>query len=80
MPSQGIPGATVGGDAVARSRLGKHNRARGRLKQRFFFGGQIAKFARRIEIAHHDGQRLAVAVLALAQARHGCFVRCVHAE
>ena len=41
---------------------------------------EFAQVARGVEIAHHDGERLAVAVLALAQAHDGGFVGGVDGE
>ena len=41
---------------------------------------ELADCARRFQIAHHDGKRLAIAVLALAEAHDCGFVGCIDAE
>ena len=51
-----------------------------RLQQCFFFWSEIAESARGVEIAHHDGERLAVAMLALAETHDGGFIRGVDAQ
>ena len=65
---------------IAIAALGKHDGPRRRGEQRFFRFGQLAEVARRIEIAHHHGQRLSVAVLALAQPHHRSFVGRIDAQ
>ncbi len=63
-----------------------HGGARGRWAARMVrssdssSGVSVADCAGGIEIAHHDGQRLAVAMLALAQAHDGGLVGGVHAQ
>ena len=61
-------------------RSGENNGAGGGEEQGFFFGSEQADGARRVEIADHDGERLAVAMLALAQAHHGGFVGGIDGE
>ena len=78
MPSQGIPGATRRDPAVFAS--ARRTIGRGAVRRAFFFGCQGAEGARRVEIADHHRQRLAVAAFALAQAHHRGLVRRIHGE
>ena len=64
---------------LARLRARTMGRADG-VEQSLFLGGELADCARGLEIADHHGERLAVAVLALAQAHDGCFVGGVDGE
>ena len=75
-----MPGATEGAMPLSVRRVRQNDGTRGRLQQGFFFGSQVAERARCIKIANHDGERLAVAMFALAQARDGGFVGRVHAR
>ena len=68
------------GNAALRAPPRQDNRSRVCLEQCLFFAGQIADCARGIEIANHDRERLAIAVLAFAQAHDCGLVRRVHGE
>ncbi len=67
-------------DSAARARASEDDGPRVSEDERFLFRREFAEGARCIEIADHDGERLAVAVLALAQAHHGGLARGVDGE
>ena len=69
-----------GRDSAIAAAAREHNGARHAGKQCLVFGAQRAERARGGKIAHHDGQRLAVAVLALAETHDRRFIRGVDAE
>ncbi len=62
----GNAGGDFRGDAVGRTGASENDGTGRRLQQCFFLWSEIAESSRGVEIAHHDGERLSVAMLALA--------------
>ena len=67
-------------NSVVIARVRQHDGVRGRLQQGLFRGSQFAENACCREIAGHDGERLAIAMFALAKTRDCILTGCVHAQ
>ena len=76
----GDAGGDGGGDGAWIALADQHDGARGSGEEFFFCFGEVAECAGGLEIADHDGERLSVAVLALAEALDGGFVGGIDSE
>ncbi len=73
-------GGDGGRDAVSCAGSGQHDWMRRYLQQCLFLRRKVAKISGRGKVAHHDGERLSVAMLPLAKPRDCLLAGCINAE